>query len=166
MIGAPTASSAVAVRERRSSWSPRRALSVTIFVLASLIGVFAFVSPFFMATIPQNTIGMGGQMQSPLYLAALLVLSLAAPQQAPSEAWGHAVVVAVFAVLLPARFRSARRGSVGALRAVGIIAAVLFLVNVVEALLPGFVPPWMRVEMVLVAALMLGVIGLVVKERG
>lgn len=40
----------------------------------------------------------------------------------------------------------------------GIIAAVLFLVNVTEALIPGFVPQWMRIEMVVVALLMAGVV--------
>ncbi|MCC3314163.1 hypothetical protein [Nocardia africana] len=73
-------------------------------------------------------------------VVALAVLSAAAPHEAPREAWGHAVIVAVFAVLLPLRLRSARRGSVAALRAVGLIAAALFLVNVVEALLPHSSP--------------------------
>ena len=98
-------------------------------------------------------------------LIALIVLSNTAADQAPSEAWGHAVIVAVFAVLLPLRLRSAARGSVGALRAVGLIAAALFLVNVIEALIPGFVPVWMRFEMIGVAVLMALVILLVVRER-
>lgn len=99
-------------------------------------------------------------------IAALAVLAATNPDQATSNAWGHAVIVAFFAVLLPLRFRSARRGSVGALRAVGIIASVLALVNLIEALIPGFVPVWMRVEMFLVAALMAFVVLLVVRERG
>ncbi len=41
----------------------------------------------------------------------------------------------------------------------------LFLVNVIEALIPGFVPIWMRVEMIGVAVLMGLVILLVVRER-
>jgi hypothetical protein len=63
-----------------------------------------------------------------------------APRQAPREAWVHAIIVAVFALLLPARLRAAQRGSIGALRAVGLISFALFLVNVVEAAIPGFVP--------------------------
>ncbi len=98
-------------------------------------------------------------------LVLLAVLSATAPDQATSEAWGHGVVVALFAVLLPLRLRSARRGSVGALRATGVVAAVLLLVNVVEASIPDFVPTWMRVQMVLVAALMAGVVVLVARER-
>ncbi|MBF6148709.1 hypothetical protein [Nocardia nova] len=98
-------------------------------------------------------------------VAALAILSAVAPHEAPREAWGHAVIVAVFAVVLPLRFRSARRGSVAALRAVGLIAAALFLVNVVEALLPHFLPGWMRVEMLGIAVLMALMILLVVRER-
>lgn len=98
-------------------------------------------------------------------VAALAILSLTSPREAPREAWGHAVIVAAFAVLLPLRFRSARRGSVAALRAVGVIAAALLLVNVIEALLPHFVPGWMRVEMFGIAVLMVLIIVLVVRER-
>lgn len=98
-------------------------------------------------------------------LVALAALSVAAPKQAPQSAWIHAVVVAGFAVLLLRRARSARLGSVGALRAVGLIAATLLLVNVVEALIPEFVPMWMRAEMVGIAVLMAVVILCVVRER-
>lgn len=98
-------------------------------------------------------------------IGVLLVLSFVDPVDAPQDAWVHALVVAGFAVLLPMRLRSARTGSVAALRAVGLIAAILFLVNVVEALLPDFVPAWMRWEMCGIAALMAGVILCVVRER-
>jgi hypothetical protein len=98
-------------------------------------------------------------------LALLAVLSAAAPRQAPREAWVHAIIVAVFAVLLPMRLRAAQRGSVAALRAVGLISSALLLVNVVEAAIPGFMPVWMRIEMVAIAALMAAVIGLVIRER-
>jgi hypothetical protein len=87
-------------------------------------------------------------------VVALAVLAAAAPAQATSEAWGHAVIVAVFAVLLPLRYRAARSGKPGAVRAVGIVAAVLLVVNVVEAALPGAFPVWMRIEMVVIAVLM------------
>jgi hypothetical protein len=98
-------------------------------------------------------------------LAALGILSGVAPKQATSDAWVHAIIVAVFAVVLPVRARAAARGDVGALRAVGIIAAVLFTVNVVEAVLPGLFPGWMRGEMVGIAALMAAVALTVVRER-
>ena len=51
------------------------------------------------------------------------------------------------------------------MRAVGLIAAVLFLANVIEAMLPDFAPGWMRVEMIGIAALMALVILFVVRER-
>jgi hypothetical protein len=91
-------------------------------------------------------------------LVALVVLSAVAPHLATQEAWGHAVIVAVFAVLLPLRMRSARRGR--SLRAVTIIAAALFAVNVVEAALPHAFPAWMRVDMAVTALLMALLVGL------
>lgn len=91
-------------------------------------------------------------------LLGLAVLSSAGSHQATSNAWGHAIVVSVFAVVLPLRLRSARTRRRSAIRAVGLIAAVLFLVNVTEALIPGFVPAWMRAQMYVVAALMLVVV--------
>jgi hypothetical protein len=97
-------------------------------------------------------------------LVALGVLSAVAPALATEEAWVHAVIVAVFAVLLPLRLRSARSGSRGGLRAVGLIAAALFLVNVVEAVIPGLFPGWLRVVMVGIAVLMAAVVVLVVRE--
>lgn len=93
-----------------------------------------------------------------LTLLALAVLSVAAPRLATPAAWGHAVIVAAFAVLLPLRLRSARTGRRSAVRAVGVIAAALLLVNAIEALLPSFVPVWMRIEMVATALLMAGVV--------
>ena len=100
-----------------------------------------------------------------LTLAALVVLSIADPSQAPQDAWVHEVVVAAFAVLLPLRLRAARRGDGGALRAVGVIAGVLLAVNLVEAIVLDVVPVWMRVEMAAVAVLMAAVVVLVVRER-
>jgi hypothetical protein len=98
-------------------------------------------------------------------VVALGVMSAAAPHLAPQQAWVHAVIVVVFAVILPVRLRSARAGSLRALRAVGLISAALFLVNVIEALLPGLFPVWMRAEMIGIAVLMASVIALVVRER-
>jgi hypothetical protein len=91
-------------------------------------------------------------------LIALVVLSFSAPDQAGDNAWGHAIVVSVFAVVLPLRLRRARSGHRATVRAIGLIASVLLVVNVVEALIPGFVPAWMRVQMYVVAALMLVVV--------
>ena len=87
-------------------------------------------------------------------LGAVCVLAAVDPRLAPGHAWGHAVVVVAFALLLPLRLRSARRGRRSGLRAVGIISGVLVAVNVVEASLPGAFPTWMRVEMLGVALLM------------
>ena len=98
-------------------------------------------------------------------VAALIVLSVVSPDRATPDAWVHAVIVAVFAAVLPLRWRAAARGSVAALRAVGLIAAALFLVNVVEAMWPGLFPVWMRIEMIGIAALMLAVVLSVVRER-
>jgi peptidoglycan/LPS O-acetylase OafA/YrhL len=92
-------------------------------------------------------------------VTALVVLSQAAPALATQQAWGHAVIVAVFALVLPLRLRPAQRGSVRAHRAVGIIAAVLLVVNLAEAGLPGVFPVWMRVQMLATAALMLLILG-------
>lgn len=98
-------------------------------------------------------------------IAALGILSVTAPHLATQDAWVHAVIVAVFAVVLPLRLRAAWAGSPGALRAVGIISAVLFLVNVIEAVIPGLFPLWMRAEMIGIAAVMAAVIVLVARER-
>jgi hypothetical protein len=97
-------------------------------------------------------------------IVALAVLSATAPAQATRDAWVHAVIVAVLAVLLPLRLRSAKSGSRGGLRAVGLIASALFLVNVVEVMIPGLFPLWLRVVMVAIAVLMAAVVGLVIRE--
>ncbi|MFC4586226.1 hypothetical protein [Sphaerisporangium corydalis] len=88
-------------------------------------------------------------------LMALAVMAGAAPHLATSEAWGHAVIVAVFAIVLPLRTRAALKGSPSGLRALTIIGCVLLVVNLVEAALPGVFPAWMRVEMLVIAAMML-----------
>ena len=96
-------------------------------------------------------------------IIALIIMGAVAPHLATQEAWGHAVIVVVFAVLLPLRLRAARKGSADALRAVAIIASVLLAVNVVEAALPHAFPGWMRIEMVVIALLMAVVVGMVVR---
>jgi hypothetical protein len=97
-------------------------------------------------------------------VVALGVLSAAAPALATTDAWVHAVIVAVFAMLLPLRLRSAGSGSRAALRAVGLISAALFLVNAIEAMIPGLFPVWLRVVAVGIAALMAAVTVLVIRE--
>lgn len=93
----------------------------------------------------------------------LVLLSLVAPHLATGHAWGDAIIVVAFAVLLPIRMHAARDGKRSALRGVGIISAALVAVNIVEAVLPGFFPTWMRVEMPSMAALMAGNVLLVVR---
>ncbi|MDR0346299.1 MAG: hypothetical protein LBI49_24895 [Nocardiopsaceae bacterium] len=93
-------------------------------------------------------------------VAALVVMSAVAPRLATADAWGHAVIVVIFAILLPLRMRAARKGSTRALRAVTIMAVAVLVVNVVEAALPHGFPGWMRIEMVVTALLMALLAGL------
>jgi hypothetical protein len=97
-------------------------------------------------------------------IIALVVMSSAAPHLATREAWGHAVIVAVLSFILPLRLRGASRGSTRALVAVAVIAAALSAANVVEAALPGVFPGWMRVEMIVIAALMAALATLAVRS--
>jgi hypothetical protein len=98
-------------------------------------------------------------------LVALAVMAGAAPSLATSEAWGHAVIVAVFAIVLLMRTRAALKGSRAGLRAVTVIGCVLLVVNLVEAVLPGAFPLWMRVEMLFIAAMMLALATLAVRAH-
>jgi peptidoglycan/LPS O-acetylase OafA/YrhL len=98
-------------------------------------------------------------------VAALIPLTIAAPRLATDEAWGHAVIVGAFSIVLFFRARAARKGSATGLRAVAIIGCVLFVVNLVEAALPGVFPSWMRVEMLVIAALMLALVVLAARVR-
>ena len=93
-------------------------------------------------------------------VVALIVMSAVAPHLATDEAWGHALIVFVFVILLPLRMRAARKGSARALRAVTIMSAAVLVVNAVEAALPHAFPGWMRVEMVMIAVLMAVLVGL------
>ncbi|MFI0901331.1 hypothetical protein [Streptomyces sp. NPDC020983] len=98
-------------------------------------------------------------------VVTLGILAAAAPGQATREAWGHAVIVTVLAFLLLLRLRSARAGSVRAVRALGVVAGVLLVANAVEASLPGTFPGWMRVEMAAVALLMAALLGVMWRQR-
>lgn len=95
-------------------------------------------------------------------VALLAIFSVTTPALATKDAWIHAIIVAVFALILPLRARAAKSGKRSALRATGIISSVIFLVNVIEGLIPNFVPVWMRVDMFITAALMLCVISFVI----
>jgi len=97
-------------------------------------------------------------------LVALVVMSALAPHLATQEAWGHAVIVAIFAIVLPLRMRAAQQGRGRALRAVKIIAVALLAVNVVEAALPHAFPAWMRIEMTATALMMALLIGLLTRR--
>ncbi|WP_195909180.1 hypothetical protein [Microlunatus sp. Gsoil 973] len=98
-------------------------------------------------------------------LIAPVVMTGLAPQLATDEAWGHQIIVAVFAVLLPLRMRAARRGSTGAVRAVMIIAVVVGVVNLVEAVLPVF-PLWMRIVMLVVVVTMAALVAILTGRIG
>lgn len=95
-------------------------------------------------------------------IGALIVFSITKPSLVNKDAWVHAVIVGVFAFILPLRARAASSGKQSALRAIGIISAVLFLVNIVEALLPNVMPAWIRVIMFVIAAIMICIVGLVI----
>jgi hypothetical protein len=94
---------------------------------------------------------------------ALCLLTALDPHQATSHAWGHAVIVVAFAILLPLRLRAARAGKRSGLRAVGLISGVLLAVNVIEGCLTGVFPLWMRIEMFCVAVLMAATVMLVIR---
>jgi energy-coupling factor transport system substrate-specific component len=95
--------------------APTRVLSALVFALASLIGVFAFIAPFFLPTIAQNTAGMGGQAYSPLFLVTLLLLSLGALML---EAQGRAMNAKLIALL-------------------GVLIAINSALRLAETVLPG-----------------------------
>lgn len=94
---------------------------------------------------------------------ALCLLAALDPHLATGHAWGHAVIVVAFAILLPLRLRAARAGKRSGLRAVGLISGVLLAVNVVEGCLTGVFPLWMRIEMFCVALLMAATVMLVIR---
>jgi hypothetical protein len=93
-----------------------------------------------------------------LSIVLLIIFSAAAPSLATSDAWGHAIIVAIFAFVLPLRLRAVRKNpSPGGVRAGIIIASVLLAVNLVEAFLPMF-PGWMRGEMAVIVILTIALI--------
>lgn len=93
-----------------------------------------------------------------LSIVLLVIFSVAAPSLATSDAWGHAIIVAIFAFALPLRLRATRKNPTArGVHACVIIAAVLLAVNLVEAFLPMF-PGWMRAEMAVIVLLMIALI--------
>jgi hypothetical protein len=74
---------------------------------------------------------------------------------ATDEAWGHAIVVLVFAVLLVPAAARAARGSRGAYRRLLVVSIVIPVVSVVLVALPDLLPPWMRVEQAAYGVLLL-----------
>jgi peptidoglycan/LPS O-acetylase OafA/YrhL len=98
-------------------------------------------------------------------LPVLALLSAFAPEHAPTEAWVHAAIVAVLAGVLPLRLRWARRGDRSGWVAAVTISGVLAVANVVEASIPGLFPGWMRVEMVVIAAVMVALLAALVRGR-
>ncbi|QDP95917.1 hypothetical protein FOE78_08410 [Microlunatus elymi] len=95
-------------------------------------------------------------------VVTLVIMSVSGSAEATTEAWVHAVIVAVFAILLALRLRAARAGSRRALIAVGIIAGVLLVANAIESAL-GLFPTWMRIEMIGIAVFMVAIVLLVVQ---
>lgn len=126
MIATPAQSSTIqptAARPRRAS---TRLFSALVFALASLIGVFAFIAPFFLPAVARNTTGMGGQAQSPLFLIALLVVSLGVLML---EAQGRTMNAKLIALL-------------------GVLVAINGALRFVETALPGpggFTPMFMLI---------------------
>jgi hypothetical protein len=119
-----------------------------IDLLVDIIGRMVNTSPLnASATVIRVYVGL-----TTATLLTLVLFSLVARDLATAHAWGHAIIVVVFAVLLP--MSAAREGKRSGLRAVGLISGALVAVNLVEAVLPGFLPTWMRVEMLCIAALM------------
>jgi isoprenylcysteine carboxyl methyltransferase (ICMT) family protein YpbQ len=113
---------------------------------------------------PVSAVVAGYVVLTAATIVTLIILEGTARHLATKDAWGHAVIVLVFAVLLPLRLRAARKGSADALRALAIIASALLVVNAVEAALPHAFPGWMRIEMVVIVVLMAVLLSMVVRR--
>jgi len=79
---------------------------------------------------------------------------------ATDEAWGHAVVVLVFATLLVPAASRAAKGSRGAYRRLLIVSIVIPVASVVLVALPHLLPGWMRIEQAAYGVLLLVVAAL------
>jgi hypothetical protein len=101
-----------------------------------------------------------------IYLAATVVtLGFLAwkngdPALVTADAWVHEIILLVFAVVL---VRVAQRAQAGNRRAhlrLLIVGSVVPVASLVEALIPGLFPTWMRIEQGLYGVLLLGVVAL------
>jgi hypothetical protein len=84
---------------------------------------------------------------------------------ATDHAWGHAVIVLGFAVLMLSVARHAARGSRRALLRLRIIAVVIPVASLVMVAIPGFLPVWMRIEQAVYGVLLLVIAGLASDAR-
>ncbi len=92
-----------------------------------------------------------------LVTLAVLLWNRHDPTIATREAWTHALIVCAFAAVLLTVVRRAATGARGAVRRLRIISVVLPVVSLLEAVIPGLFPTWMRLEQLLYAALLLAV---------
>jgi energy-coupling factor transport system substrate-specific component len=136
---------------------PPRLLSALVFALASLIGVFAFIAPFFQPAIAQNTTGMGGQIYSPLFLVALLALSLGALMLEAQGRMMNAKLIALLGVLIA--INSALRFAENALPGPGGFTPIFMLIILTGAVLGARIGFLMGALTLLVSAIITGGVG-------
>lgn len=79
--------------------------------------------------------------------------------------WVRGGIVALASVLSFALAHRAARGSRGAFRRLRILSAVMTAAIVVIVSLPGFLPPWMRIEQAVCGLLLLGVVLITARGR-
>jgi hypothetical protein len=79
--------------------------------------------------------------------------------------WVRGGIVALASVLSFALARRAARGSRGAFRRLRILSAVMVVAIAVIVSLPGFLPPWMRIEQAVCGLLLLGVVLITARGR-
>ncbi|AGZ40814.1 hypothetical protein AFR_12640 [Actinoplanes friuliensis DSM 7358] len=97
-------------------------------------------------------------------VVVLAVLSVSAPQQAPTTAWVRAVIVAVTSVLTVIFAHRAAAGHERALLRLRILVPII-LVAVVLVLLFLPLPAWMVIEQLLCGVLLLGLAILIFRAR-
>lgn len=79
--------------------------------------------------------------------------------------WVRGGIVALASVLSFALAHRAARGSRGAFRRLRILSTVMTVAIVVIVSLPGFLPPWMRIEQAVCGLLLLGVVLITARGR-
>jgi len=100
-----------------------------------------------------------------LVTLGVLIWKRNAADVATTEAWTHAFIVCVFAAVLLSVVHRAATGTRGAYRRLQIVSVVLPVVSLLEAVIPGLFPTWMRIEQLLYALLLLFVALLVRSSR-